>query len=67
MKNRKGALWPSGLERWTGDRMVLGSNPAAATLFASELWQFRLPHFVSVSRSVTVQRKTLPALNMEEA
>ena len=23
--------WPSGLERWTGDRVVLGSNPAAAT------------------------------------
>ena len=26
-----GALWPSGLERWTDDRVVLGSNPAAAT------------------------------------
>ena len=25
------ALWSSGLERWTGDRVVLGSNPAAAT------------------------------------
>ena len=24
--------WPSGLERWTGDRVVMGSNPAAATL-----------------------------------
>ena len=23
--------WPSGLERWTGDRVVLGSNPAVAT------------------------------------
>ena len=23
--------WPSGLERWSGDRVVLGSNPAAAT------------------------------------
>ena len=23
--------WKSGLERWTGDRLVLGSNPAAAT------------------------------------
>ena len=23
--------WPSGLEHWTGDRVVLGSNPAAAT------------------------------------
>ena len=27
-----GARWPSGLERWTGDRVVLGSNPAVATL-----------------------------------
>ena len=27
----QGARWPSGLERWTGDRVVLGSNPAAAT------------------------------------
>ena len=26
-----GARWPSELERCTGDRMVLGSNPAAAT------------------------------------
>ena len=25
------AEWPSGLERWTGVRVVLGSNPAAAT------------------------------------
>ena len=23
--------WPSGLERWTGDLVVLGSNPAEAT------------------------------------
>ena len=30
------AQWPSGLERWTGDRVVLGSNPAAA----SSLWNF---------------------------
>ena len=27
----KGGQWPSGLESWTGDRVVLGSNPAAAT------------------------------------
>ena len=26
-----GARWPSGLERWIGDRVVLGSNPPAAT------------------------------------
>ena len=26
-----GAQWPSGLERWIGDRVALGSNPAAAT------------------------------------
>ena len=26
-----GARWPSGLERGTGDRVVLGSNPAATT------------------------------------
>ena len=25
------ARWTSGLESWTGDRVVLGSNPAAAT------------------------------------
>ena len=23
------AEWPSGLDRWTSDRVVLGSNPAA--------------------------------------
>ena len=28
---RVGARWPSGLEHWTGDRVVRGSNPAAAT------------------------------------
>ena len=33
--------WPSGLKHWTGERVVLGSNPAV------ELWQFRLPRFVS--------------------
>ena len=27
-----GSQWPSGLECWTGDRVVQGSNPAAATL-----------------------------------
>ena len=27
------ARWPSGLERWTGDRVVMGSNPAAAASF----------------------------------
>ena len=27
----KGGLWQSGLERWIGDRVVLGSNSAAAT------------------------------------
>ena len=26
-----GARWPSGLELWTGERVVLCSNPAAAT------------------------------------
>ena len=26
-----GVRWPSGLEHWTGDRVVLGSNSAAAT------------------------------------
>ena len=26
-----GGQWPSGLERLTGDRVVLSSNPAAAT------------------------------------
>ena len=25
------AQWPSGLEHWTGDRMLMGSNPAVAT------------------------------------
>ena len=28
---QQGARWPGGLERWTGDRMVLCLNPAAAT------------------------------------
>ena len=27
----EGARCPSGLDRWTDDRVVLGSNPAAAT------------------------------------
>ena len=27
----EGARWPSGLERWTSDRVVPGSNAAAAT------------------------------------
>ena len=27
-----GAQWPSGLEHWTGDRVVLCSNPAGGTL-----------------------------------
>ena len=27
----QGARWPSGLERWTGKRVVRGSNPAEAT------------------------------------
>ena len=27
--------------RWNGDRVILGSNPAVATLFR-ELWKFRL-------------------------
>ena len=27
----QGARWLSGLERWTGDRVVVGSNRAAAT------------------------------------
>ena len=34
--NTRGAWWQSGLERWTGDRVVQGSNPAAAT----SLWNF---------------------------
>ena len=29
--NNKINKWPSGLEHWTGDRVILGSNPAAAT------------------------------------
>ena len=33
----KGARWPSELERWTGDRVVQGSNPTAATY---SLWNF---------------------------
>ena len=45
------ARWPSGLERWlplaTG-RCGSGSNPTAEN-FASELWQFRLPRFASLS------------------
>ncbi len=31
------------------DWVVLCSNPAEATYFASELWQFRLPRFASLS------------------
>ena len=47
-----GARWPSGLERWLVQATGLswpGSNPTAEN-FASELWQFRLPHFASVFR-----------------
>ena len=32
-KKLLGVRWPSGLEHWTGDRVVLGSNPAEATSF----------------------------------
>ena len=35
------AQWRSGLERWTGDRVILCSNPAAAT----SLWNFDNPVF----------------------
>ena len=35
------------LERRTGNRGILGSNPGRA---ASELWQFRLPIFPNVCR-----------------
>ena len=28
-RSTRGARWPSGLERWTGDRTVRGSNPTA--------------------------------------
>ena len=31
LEGHHGARWPSGLERWTGDRVVLGSNAATAT------------------------------------
>ena len=31
MYRHKGAQWLSGLERRTGDRVILGSNPAGAT------------------------------------
>ena len=31
------ARWPCGLERWTDDRVVRGSNPAGETYFASEM------------------------------
>ena len=34
--NRKGAKWSNGLERCTGERVVLGSNHAAA----NSLWNF---------------------------
>ena len=30
-----GGRWPSGLERWTGDRVVLGSNPGCCGNLAS--------------------------------
>ena len=42
-----GLRWPSGLDRSTGDRTVEGFNPTGEKLFASELWQFRLPRFLS--------------------
>ena len=32
-----GGRWPSGLERWTGDRTVEGSNPTAEFF---SLWDF---------------------------
>ena len=38
----KGALWPSGLERRTGGRVVLGSNPAGDTSVCNP-FQFRFP------------------------
>ena len=49
-QKKVGARWPSELERSTGDRTVDGSNPTSEKLFASELWQFRLPPIASVFR-----------------
>ena len=48
----EGARWPSGLERCmacTGDRTVREGSYPTADNFASELWQFRLPRFATVS------------------
>ena len=47
----------SGHHQWTGDLTVRGSNPTVENfycgkLFASELWQFRLPRFASVFRRI---------------
>ena len=41
------ARWPTGLEHWTGWSCV--RIPLRQLIFASELWQFRLPRFASLS------------------
>ena len=41
---------PSGLEPWTGDRVVMAGFESRCCNFASELWQFRSPRFASVFR-----------------
>ena len=46
-ETESGERWPNGLDRWTAlatGRCGWGSNPTAEN-FASELWQFCLPHF----------------------
>ena len=52
--SKKEAWWPSGLERWTGDRVVLGSNPAAPTSlrnFGNSVYQALLVSFGRYTKS----------------
>ena len=54
----KGARWPNGLERWTGDR-VQGSYPAAATslrIFGNSVY----PALPVSFRGDTKSRRSLP-------
>ena len=51
----KRARWPSGLDHWTGDPVVLGSNPAAATL----LWNFGNSTYPALPVSFGVDTKAV--------
>ena len=54
----EGGRWPSGLERWTSDRVVQGSNPSAAT----SLQNFGNSVYPALPVSFVGETKSCPSL-----